>query len=70
MKTAPLRIMATVAALAFVVASCGGGGDSATSFGPPEGTDRDFVATSLDGEQAALADYAGQDVMIWFWAPW
>jgi len=70
MKTTVLRSAAMVLALAFVAASCGGGDDSGTSFGPPDGTDRDFVATSLDGEEVALADYAGQDVMVWFWAPW
>ena len=70
MKTAPLRSTAMVLALAFVAASCGGDGNSGRTFGPPAGTDRDFVATSLEGEEVALADYAGQDVMVWFWAPW
>lgn len=25
---------------------------------------------SLGGEAIDLADYAGQDVVLWFWAPW
>lgn len=25
---------------------------------------------SLDGPTVDLADYAGQDVVLWFWAPW
>ena len=70
MTTTLLRRTAMVLALAFVAASCGGGDDSGASFGAPDGTDRDFVATSLDGDEVALADYAGQDVMVWFWAPW
>ena len=67
---AMLVAAAMVLALVFVAASCGGGYDSGASFGAPDGTDRDFVATSLDGYEVALADYAGQDVMVWFWAPW
>lgn len=30
----------------------------------------DFTAETVRGEQVAGADYAGQDVVLWFWAPW
>ena len=30
----------------------------------------DFVAPDLDGGQVRGADYAGQDVVLWMWAPW
>lgn len=26
--------------------------------------------TTLDGATVDLADFAGQDVVLWFWAPW
>lgn len=30
----------------------------------------DFTAETVRGEQVAGADYAGQDLVLWFWAPW
>ncbi len=30
----------------------------------------DFTAPDLDGSQIVGADYAGQDLVLWFWAPW
>lgn len=29
-----------------------------------------FTATTVDGGTFEGADYAGQDLMLWFWAPW
>lgn len=29
-----------------------------------------FTATTLDRTTFEGADYAGQDLMLWFWAPW
>ena len=31
--------------------------------------DGTFTAPTLSGESFDLADYAGQDVMLWLWAP-
>ena len=66
--------LATVVALAAVACGTGGGSNGEGAAGPPVsasgGAEPDFVATTLDGEELALADFAGQDVMLWFWAPW
>jgi hypothetical protein len=70
MTVAPLRTTTMVAVLALAAMACGGGTGSGSTLEAAGGTDRDFVATTLDGEELALADYAGQDVMLWFWAPW
>lgn len=73
MRTTRLRLLALAAGLVLAVAACGGGGDSnrtLESGGGDDASDLAFTATSLEGEPVALADYAGQDVMLWFWAPW
>jgi hypothetical protein len=28
------------------------------------------TATTLDGEEVDLADFAERDLVVWFWAPW
>jgi hypothetical protein len=28
------------------------------------------TATTLDGEEVDLADFAARDLVVWFWAPW
>jgi hypothetical protein len=62
------RIAAGVMAV-LAIAGCGGGDEEETSstVGPDtfEGT-----ATTLDGEQVDLATLAGEDLVVWFWAPW
>ena len=30
----------------------------------------DISAPAADGTTINLSDYAGQDLMLWFWAPW
>jgi hypothetical protein len=30
----------------------------------------DFTLPGVSGEQVEGADYAGRDLVIWFWAPW
>ncbi len=30
----------------------------------------DISAQAADGTTINLSDYAGQDLMLWFWAPW
>lgn len=30
----------------------------------------DFTAETVRGEPVDGADYAGQDLVLWFWAPW
>lgn len=44
-------------------AESAGSGDAASSV-------LDISATAADGTAVNLSDYAGQDLMLWFWAPW
>lgn len=67
------RILALLAAFSLVAAACGGGDGSTTASRAGQedaSSSLSFAATAIDGQEVALADYAGQDVMLWFWAPW
>jgi hypothetical protein len=46
--------------------------DAATAPAPPQGLPPQlaFTAETIDGGTFDGADYAGQDLMLWFWAPW
>lgn len=73
-------------ALALGAAACGSsdGGDAAApaADAPQEETASadggetapssvlDISASAVDGTALNLSDYAGQDLMLWFWAPW
>jgi len=50
------------------------GTSSSTEAGAPAGPavpeQLDFVAPDVRGGQVIGADFAGQDLVIWFWAPW
>ncbi len=63
------------AAVALVAAACGGGdSDTASvpgeSAGEPSAATPDFSGQTVLGEQLVAGDLAGQDVVLWFWAPW
>ena len=30
----------------------------------------DFTATTIDGSEIELGQFAGRPVLLWFWAPW
>jgi len=62
-----LRLAAPLLAVALVLAACGGsGGEESAAAAEP----LDFVAPDVRGGQVVGADYAGQAMVIWFWAPW
>lgn len=52
-------------AATLALAACGG-----SSSEIDVAADGTFTAPTLSGETFDLADYAGQDVMLWMWAPW
>lgn len=84
MKKSIPRLAALLMALALGAAACGSseGSDAAapaadaTPAESSEGSDAgassvlDISATAADGTAVNLSDYAGQDLMLWFWAPW
>lgn len=80
LKSPRLRIApALVFALALLAAACGAGGaaDDQTASGDDETGTAETSASGLSGEFATidggsvnLADFEGQDVVLWFWAPW
>lgn len=77
------RLLALLTALALAAAACSasdGTPSAAESPAVSEGADSsaeggsasllDISAPAADGTTIDLADYAGQDLMLWFWAPW
>ena len=54
---------------ASVLAACGGGGET-TADRPAGPTVLDFEAATVAGGQLAGEDLVGQDLALWFWAPW
>ena len=68
------RRLPIVLGLALIAAACGG--DDSTDGGAvadsSAGGDwpHDFVAETVDGTEIDAAALAGDDLMLWFWAPW
>lgn len=45
--------------------------DQSTTENPDDGAwPHDFTAPLVDGGTIDAGDYAGQDLVLWFWAPW
>jgi hypothetical protein len=53
---------------AVALGACGGSDGAAVA--APSAEPLDFVAPDVRGGQVEGADLAGQDLVIWFWAPW
>ena len=53
-------------------AGAGGAGDSGDSGDatPAEASLLDFEAVAVDESVVDVGQYAGTDLVIWFWAPW
>lgn len=60
--------------VALVLSACGASSGAATNQGDaPDASIDEAAATSfalVGGGTIDLADYAGQDLALWFWAPW
>lgn len=65
------RLSIGLLAAALVLAACGGGDGNGDSAAPvPEGDLLSFEAETIGGDSVDVDDYAGSDLVIWFWAPW
>jgi hypothetical protein len=70
------RILATIAVLAVLAAACSSGTSDDAGATPTERGDatnvwpHEFEATLIGGGTIDTGDYAGQDLVLWFWAPW
>jgi ABC-type glycerol-3-phosphate transport system substrate-binding protein len=62
------RRRAALLACALALAACGGS-DGTTQTAATD-DELDFVAPDVRGGQVVGADFAGQAMVIWFWAPW
>ena len=69
-----LVFTAALFALLLVAAACGS--EDSTTAAPtgsqtnPELPEQFFSAPTVGGGQIDLGDLDGQDVVLWFWAPW
>ena len=62
-------MLPTLVAACLALTSCGGSGaDGAAE--PARQRSATLVAQKIDGGQIDIADLLGQDVVLWFWAPW
>ncbi len=69
------RLFTGLLAAALALAGCGGDDTSEGAVGEasgavPEAELLSFEADTIDGESVDVSDYAGSDLVIWFWAPW
>ena len=77
------RFLSALGALTILVSACGGGTTDTAVTASDEttaaaSTNDDtaaewpytFVVDQLDGSTFDAGDYAGQDLVLWFWAPW
>lgn len=64
---APLATSVVAVALVLLAAACGGASDDSTA---GAGGASDFTAERLGGGELASTSFAGQDTVLWFWAPW
>ena len=70
-----IRLLTGLIAAAVALAACGdgeggGGGDAAGSASVPEADLLSFEAETIAGDAVDVSEYAGSDLVIWFWAPW
>lgn len=72
------RFAAASLALGLAAAACGGSAEVETGTAPVDDAAAETAAPepimisapTADGGTIDFADLAGQDLMLWFWAPW
>ena len=70
MRSSKLRLVAVALVGALTVAACGAGGPDVAAPAPTDGPLLSGEFATLDGGSIDLAALEGQDVVLWFWAPW
>jgi hypothetical protein len=59
-----------VLAVLAVLGGCGGGGGARTEAVALDEDPLSGVVPTVDGGTVDLATFAGEDLVVWFWAPW
>ena len=68
MSSTRRRLLLLVALFGLLATACGGGGASGPVASAPDQLVDEFE--TIDGETFDLASLQGEDVVLWFWAPW
>ncbi len=63
-----IRLLAGLTALSLALVACGS--DDGAAEGAASTADLAFEAQTVTGETVDVGDYAGTDLVLWFWAPW
>ncbi|WP_436793031.1 hypothetical protein [Actinospongicola halichondriae] len=63
-----IRLLAGLVAVSVALVACGS--DDGSTEGAAPSADLAFEAQTVTGETVDVGDYAGTDLVIWFWAPW
>lgn len=67
----PRLLVALVCVVLFATACGDGGGDGDAEQAASDGDwPHDFQAELIGGGTFDAGDYEGQDLVLWFWAPW
>jgi hypothetical protein len=60
-----------MASVALVATACGNGSSSTEAAAPAAAEwSHDFIGDTYGGGTIDAGDYEGQDLVLWFWAPW
>jgi len=65
------RLIALICGLALLAAACASGDSGSSSAASADGewpVSGEYAL--VDGSQIELGDLEGQDLVLWFWAPW
>lgn len=65
-----IRLVALLVLLALGAAACGASAEESTTDAASGGAALEGQFPTLDGGSIDLAEFEGQDVVLWFWAPW